>query len=102
MKRIGGFAAAAAVAMLVCGVTGAAAQGCVESVGEASAPTRDVAVRIAYESMLRRTGDATWRQWLSRGQRIGDAPGFTIRKLTTNCTPRSSPISCRVTATLCR
>ena len=102
MSRTSGFALALGVALLAAGATGANAQACRESIGEATGASRDGALRQAYEGMLHGLSDNTWRQWMARGQRIGDVPGYTLRKLSTNCTPRGAGMFCRVTGFACR
>jgi hypothetical protein len=91
-----------AMAGIAAGATGAVAQACVETIGEAAAPDRMTAQRQAYEAMLRGADENLWRQWLARSQRIGEAPGWTVRKLTSSCTPRGSVTQCRVSGILCR
>ena len=102
MQRFTGLTAAIGFLMLAAGTTGAAAQACQEGIGEAGAPDRGTALVQAYDAMLRGVDQAAWRQWQARGQRIGEAPGFTVRKLTTNCSPRGAGSFCRVQAVLCR
>lgn len=101
VKSIGS-AVAIGLMVLAASVTGAAAQGCVQSIGEAAAGNRDAALRQAYEAMLRGAGEAVWRSWLASSQRIGEAPGYSVSKMTTNCSPRGGGTFCRVSAVLCR
>lgn len=102
MQNVKGLVAALALAGIAAGATGASAQSCVETIGEATAPDRATAQRQAYEAMLRGADENLWRQWLARSQKIGEAPGWTVRKLTSNCTPRGTGTFCRVSGILCR
>ncbi len=95
------FAASSAVA-LGANVAGAAAQGCVARSGEGAASSRDVALRTAFEALVRVTDPAAVPRWVAGGRRVGDVPGYTIVKMTSTCTPAGSSFSCRITATLCR
>ena len=82
--------------------TGAAAQQCWERTAEANAPSRDAAIRSAYSSVLRAVDPGLVQAWTAGGQRLGDAPGYTVRKLTNNCTPGGAGQTCRISATICR
>lgn len=94
-------AACGALAMAV-GGAGAAAQGCIARSGEAAASNRDVALRAAFETMVRAVDPATAQRWIAAGRTVGDVPGYTIVKMTSTCTPTGSSYSCRISATLCR
>jgi hypothetical protein len=102
MAKMQVLVAVGVLAVLTAGGTGATAQSCAETIGEATAPDRATAQRQAYEAMLRGADENLWRQWLARSQKIGEAPGWTIRKLTSTCNPSGGRTMCRVSAILCR
>ncbi len=107
MPRINAYATARAailltsVGLLVNPGT-AAAQGCVENTTRASGPSRDAALRQAYETILRATDPALWKTWVSTSQRIGEAPGYAVRKLTSKCSAGGAGQICHVEVTLCK
>lgn len=79
-----------------------AAQECWERVGEATGPSRDAAMRLAYANALKLVNEGLSQAWLTSGLRIGEAPGHTIRKLGTNCSVGGAGQICRITMTICR
>ena len=102
MNTLGSRLALAGFLVLVAGSSAAHAQVCVDSVGEAGAPSREPALMQAYQAMLRAVDPALLQAWQSRSQKLGEAPGYTVRKLTTNCAARGAGQFCRISATLCR
>ena len=80
--------------------TGAFAQQCSELTGEASGPTREAALSQAFEGVLQVKDRRSWQAWLSGSRRVGDAPGYVVRKLSSQCTPNRAGQSCRVTVVL--
>lgn len=79
-----------------------AAQGCIERTGAGSASSRDAALRAAFGTMLQATDPNAVRAWNAAGQRIGEAPGYTITKMRSSCSPGGEGQTCRVVATLCK
>lgn len=108
MLKLVGTPALIAAAVLVLGGTGATAQGapstqnCVVRAAEAISASRESAMDLAYESVLQSVDRRMAQTWASRGRRIGDAPGYQVRKINTRCTPRGTSQSCTVEASLCR
>lgn len=107
MPRINAYAAARAAVLLtsvglLVNPGTAAAQGCVENTTQATGPSRDAALREAYETVLKATDQALWKAWMSTGQRIGEAPGYTVRKLTSKCSAGGAGQICRIEVTLCK
>ena len=102
MRNLAGKVLATGMMFVLAASPAAFAQGCVESVGEATAPSREPALRQAYESMLRAADANLLSAWQGSSQRVGEAPGYMVRKLTTNCAARGAGQFCRISATLCR
>ncbi len=92
----------ACVTVLGATATGAYAQQCSELTGEASGPTREAALSQAFEGVLQAKDQRSWQAWRSGSLRVGDAPGYAVRKLSSQCTPNRAGQSCRVTVLLCR
>ena len=100
---------AATIGLLVLATTGAAAQvgapsmkGCEHHIGQASGATREAALQLAYEGMLEAVDPRMRRVWLERSRRIGDAPGYQVRKISSKCTARGTSQSCEIEAILCK
>ncbi len=94
---------AMACATVLCATgTGASAQECSEMIGEASAPTREAALSQAFEGVLQAKDQRSWQAWRSGSRKVGDAPGYVVRKLSSQCTPSRAGQSCRVAVLLCR
>lgn len=100
LNRAAVYAVAAVVMAAAASAVGA--QECYDRAGEGTAPTRDEALRLAYEATLKATDQRLWQAWMSGARRIGDAPGWVVRKMTSNCTPSGAGQTCRVMVTLCR
>jgi hypothetical protein len=94
--------AAGGAAAVLASVAGAAAQGCIARSGAGAATSREVALRTAFESVVRATDASAVPRWVAGGRRVGDVPGYTIVKMTSTCTPTGSSFSCHIAATLCR
>lgn len=95
-------AAALAIALMIGGAGQVAAQECIDRAGEGTAPNRDAAMQAAYAAALRATDAALYRTWVDRNGKIGEAPGWTVRRMTAKCTATGSAQSCRVETTMCR
>ena len=108
MLSSAGMPAVIAAVLLLAGGTFATAQGvgpaakCPVHAGEASAPSRDAALRQAFEAVVLATDPKIWKAWTARGRILGDAPGYQVTRLTTKCTPRGSNLVCLVEATMCK
>ena len=101
--------AVAAVGLLLAGGTVASAQvgapsqrGCQHHIGEASGATRETALQLAYEGVLEAVDPSTRRTWIARGRRIGEAPGYEVRKISSKCAARGAGQSCTIDALICR
>jgi hypothetical protein len=103
-SKIAGFALALAMA----GASGAAAQApgsgdrCPTRAADATAESRDAAMRLGYEISLQAFDPRLAKTWIARGSRVGEAPGYTVRRLVTKCQPRGRQHSCYVEVSLCR
>jgi hypothetical protein len=91
-----------ALALLFVSASAGVAQECRESTAEGSGNGRDAALRSAFEAALRAADQGAWAAWNASGQRIGEVPGYAIRKLTNNCRAGGAGQVCRITMTLCR
>lgn len=92
---------AGGAAMLCATGTSVFAQQCSELTGEASASSREAALNEAFEAVLQIKDRRSWQAWLSGGRKFGDAPGYVVRKLTSQCSPGRAGQTCRVTVLLC-
>lgn len=102
MLKRAAISAVAAVLAATALSTASVAQECFDKAGQGTAPTREAAMSAAYEAVLRATDANLLRAWLAGSRRIGDAPGWTVRKLTNHCTPAGAGQTCRIMATLCK
>lgn len=59
-------------------------------------------MRQAYEAVLRGVSPQLLGAWNASGQRIGDAPGHSVRKLTNKCSASGGAQRCRIEATICK
>jgi hypothetical protein len=78
-KRITG-AVLLLTVVLAAGTSGAHAQACVNRAAEGTGPSREVAMRAAYENVLRAINPSVAQGWASQGLRIGEAPGHSVGK----------------------
>jgi hypothetical protein len=92
--------AAVLIALLLS--AGSAAAQCLDKVGEGSGASREAALLAAYEAALKATDERLLKAWLAGARKLGDAPGYTVRKLTSNCTAGGPGQICRIAVTLCR
>ena len=69
---------------------------------DATAESRESAMRLGYEIALQAFDARLAKTWADRGRRVGEAPGYTVRRLVTKCQPRGRQHSCYVEVTLCR
>lgn len=90
-----------AMAVLVAGAGTAAAQ-CADQVGQGTGQTREAALRAAYEVVLKSTDERLLKAWVAANQKVGEAPGYSIRKMTSNCSAGGAGQICRLAVTLCR
>ena len=84
------------------GSSSAFAQVCVDKAAEGTAPNRDAAMRQAYAAVLLAIDPQLLRAWTAAGQRIGEAPGYTVRKLTSKCAQGGAGQVCRVEVNVCK
>ncbi len=78
------------------------AQACFDKAAEGTAPNRDAAMRQAYAAVLQSTDPQLLRAWTAASQRIGEAPGYTVRKLTSKCGQGGAGQVCRVEVNICK
>lgn len=90
-----------AAAALFAAASGASAQSCVNKAGEGTGGNKDSAMFQAYEAILQATSWPMWSQWMATSQKVGVAPGYTVSKLSSKCSPGGLGQTCRVQATLC-
>lgn len=102
MSRSKAAAAALACVLTCAAATVAGAQECLDRAGEGTSTTRDGAMRAAYEAALRATDAGLLRAWLDRSQKIGEAPGWAVRRMTAKCAASGAGQTCRIETTLCR
>ncbi len=97
-----------ALVLVLAGASGTAAQApgsgerCPTRAADATAESREAAMRLGYEISLQAFDPRLARKWVERGRRVGEAPGYTVRRLVTKCQPRGRQHSCYVEVTLCR
>ena len=101
MTKLKSIALALAVS-LTYGSGAALAQACFDKAAEGSGPSRDEAMRQAYSAVLQATDPQLLRAWNAASQRIGEAPGYTVRKLTSKCAQGGAGQVCRVEVNICR
>ena len=87
---------------LTAGSGGALAQACFDKAAEGTGPSRDAAMRQAYAAVLQATDPQLLRAWTAASQRVGEAPGYTVRKLTSKCAQGGAGQSCRVEVNICK
>lgn len=87
---------------LTAGSGTAFAQACYDKAAEGSGPNRDAAMRQAYAAVLHATDPQMLGAWNGSGQRIGEAPGYTVRKLTSKCAQGGAGQVCRVEVNICK
>lgn len=89
-------------ASLLAATGSASAQECAERAGEATAPSKDAAMTGAYEAVLKAVDPNLLRAWSTTSRKIGEAPGYSIRKMTAQCRAGGQGQICRIVATICR
>jgi hypothetical protein len=94
------YALAAAVALTA--LSGAANAACINKAGEGTNTTLDGAKFQAYEAVLQATDWGMWSQWMSTSQKIGVAPGYTVKNVKSTCKAGGLGQTCIVQATLCK
>ncbi len=95
-------AASVISAALIMGLSGAHAETCEDKAAEGSGPSRDAALRQAFATALQAVDPQALQRWLGAGMRVGEAPGYAVRKLSVNCTQGGPGQVCRIETTLCR
>lgn len=76
---------------------------CVNKAGEGTNNTEEGAKFQAYEAILQATDWGMWGQWMASSQKVGVAPGYTVKGLKSKCTKGAGlGFSCVVQATLCK
>jgi len=96
-------AAVLGVAAAVATTAPAHAQGCVNKAGEGTNTTEDGAKFQAYEAILQATDWGMWAAWMASSQKIGTAPGYSVKNVKSKCTKGTGlGFTCRVQATLCK
>ena len=95
-------AAPVVVAALVWGAAGALAESCEDKAAEGSGPSREAAMRQAFATVLQATDPQVLQLWLGARMRVGEAPGYAVRKLSVNCTQGGPGQICKIETTLCK
>lgn len=76
---------------------------CVNKAGEGTNTTMDGAKFQAYEAILQATDWGSWASWMASSQKVGTAPGYTVKNLKSKCkTGEGLGHVCVVSATLCK
>lgn len=95
--------AALVVAVIFASAASASAQDrCVNKAGEGQGTSRDPAMFAAYLQVLQSTNFAMSTGWAASNKKIGEAPGYTVTKLTSRCVAGGAGQICRIQATLCK
>lgn len=83
-------------------VSAASAQTCTPKAGEGTNTTADGARFQAWEAVLQAYDWSVWGAMMSSNQKVGVAPGVTVRDLKSSCKPGGLGQVCVVQARLCR
>jgi hypothetical protein len=75
---------------------------CINKAGEGTNSTLDGAKFQAYEAVLQATDWGMWSQWMATSQKVGVAPGYTVKNVKSTCKSGGLGQSCIVQATLCK
>lgn len=78
------------------------AERCQVRAADATADSREEAIRVGYEVALEAIDPRMAKAWAARNGRIGEAPGYHVSRLTTRCTPAGRRYRCYVEIRLCR
>jgi hypothetical protein len=93
---------AAATVLGIMALSGVAQAACINKAGEGTNSTLDGAKFQAYEAVLQATDWGMWSQWMATSQKVGVAPGYTVKNLKSTCKPGGLGQTCVVQATLCK
>jgi hypothetical protein len=86
----------------VLGLATSANAACINKAGEGTNSTLDGAKFQAYEAVLQATDWGMWSQWMASSQKVGVAPGYTVKNLKSTCKPGGLGQTCIVQASLCK
>lgn len=79
------------------------AKTCVSKAGQGTGSTDDNARFQAWEAVLQATDWGSWASWMSSKNRIGDAPGYSVKNLKQRCIAGGGlGRECTIQATLCK
>ena len=92
----------ATVLAAMTGSGAAHAQTCWDKAAEGSGVSREAAMRQAYLTVLRATDPQLANAWVAANQRVGDAPGYDVRKLSVNCAQGGPGQICKIEVTICK
>ena len=82
---------------------GAASAQCIKKAGEGTAGTKDGAMFQAYEIILQTTDFfGVWAPWITSGGKVGEAPGYTVKRKKSRCRKGGLGYVCTYHATLCK
>lgn len=82
---------------------GAKGRTCVNKAGQGTGSTDDNARFQAWEAVLQATNWSSWASWMSGNNRIGEAPGYSVRNLRQRCRAGGGlGRECTIQATLCQ
>jgi hypothetical protein len=83
-------------------MTGTVNAACINKAGEGTNSTLDGAKFQAYEAVLQATDWGMWSQWMASSQKVGVAPGYTVKNVKSTCKAGGLGQTCIVQATLCK
>ena len=95
-------AAVGASALIVAASAPADARTCINKAGQGTNTTEEGAKFQAYEAILQATDWGIWANWMVTSQKIGQAPGYTVRSVRFKCQPGGLGSTCVGQATLCK
>ena len=97
------FSMSIVVAVCLCFAATAVRADCIRKAGEGTAVSKDGALFQAYEVILQTTSFfGVWAPWISSGGKIGEAPGYVVKKPKSRCRKGGLGYVCVYQATLCK
>jgi len=93
----------AVLATVLIAATSAASAQCIKKAGEGTDGTKDGAMFQAYEIILQTTDFfGVWAPWIASGGKIGQAPGYVVKRPKSRCKKGGLGYVCVYQATLCK
>lgn len=75
---------------------------CLEKTGSGTGGNDKSAQFQSWEAILQATDWAAWASWMADNQRIGTAPGYSVKNLKVDCKGGGLGRECIIQATLCK